>query len=114
MAIPHALPGQPIDVSPLGDRLGSALTTALFKGRDLEVMRLVLPAGKALPPHHVAGEITIHCLEGALQISLDERPPVVLKGAQMIYLGGAAVHGVVALEDSSALVTIALLGASGR
>ena len=45
MAIPHALPGQPIDVLPLGERVASEPSVALFKSQQLEVIRLVLPAG---------------------------------------------------------------------
>ena len=69
MALPHALPGQVIDVTSLGSRLPQARTTALFKSNDLEVMHLVLKAGKSLPPHKVPGEITIHCLEGAMSVT---------------------------------------------
>lgn len=60
MALPHARPGEPIDIRPLGVGLPAANTVALFKSDDLEVMRVV--------------------------------------------------DGVAALEDSSALVTIALRG----
>ena len=62
MAIHHAHPGEPIDVQPLGARLPEAKTSALFKSADLEVTRLVLLAGKSLPPHKVPGEITIQCI----------------------------------------------------
>jgi len=66
MAIPHALPGQVVEVQPLGPRLAHEKTVALFKAQDLEVMRLVLPAGRSLPPHKVPGEITVQCIEGAI------------------------------------------------
>ncbi|MFN4360802.1 MAG: hypothetical protein ACK4F4_08780 [Hylemonella sp.] len=69
MAIPHATAGQIIDIQPLGTRLAYEKTVALFKAQDLEVMRLVLTAGKSLPPHKVAGEITIQCIEGVLAIT---------------------------------------------
>ena len=70
MAIPHAQSGQVIDVGPLGPSLADKRTVALFKTDDLEVMRLVLTAGKSLPPHKVAGEITIHCMEGRIDVTL--------------------------------------------
>jgi quercetin dioxygenase-like cupin family protein len=108
MAIPHALPAQPVDVRPLGARLADARTTALFKSTHLEVLRLVLPQGKAFPTHQVAGDITIHCLEGRLDVTLAEGSQVLAAG-ELLYLPGGAPHGVVALEDTSALVTIALL-----
>ena len=107
MVIPHARPGQTVDVQPFGARLANERTVALFKAEDLEVMRLVLPAGRSLPPHKVPGEITIHCIEGALDVTADDQSHV-LRAGQLLYLQGAVVHGVTALEDSSALVTVAL------
>lgn len=107
MAIPHASAGQPIDVHPLGERLAGEKTVALFKARDLELMRLVLTAGKSLPPHKVAGEITIQCIEGVLDVTVDGRSQV-LRAGQLLFLAGGALHGVTAIENASALVTIAL------
>ncbi len=107
MAIAHAQPGQPVDVSPLGPRLAGEKTVALFKSEQLEVIRLVLQAGKALPPHKVPGEITIHCLEGRMAVGADGTQHVLAAG-QLLYLGGDVLHDVRALEDASALVTIVL------
>jgi quercetin dioxygenase-like cupin family protein len=107
MAIPHASAGQTIDVRPLGSRLASEKTIALFKASDLEVMRLVLRAGKSFPPHKVAGEITIHCIEGAIDVTADGTSHV-LRAGQLVFLSGNVSHGVTALEDSSVLVTVAL------
>lgn len=108
MAIEHARPGQAVDVKPfLAQTLTSAVTTALFKSRDLEVMRVVLQAGKSLPPHRVPGELTIQCIEGALQITVAGTVQTLRQG-QLLYLLGDAEHSVLALEDASALLTIAL------
>ena len=107
MALPHAQPGQPVDVAPHGARVATEKTAALFKSDDLEVMRLVLPAGRALPPHRVAGDITVHCLEGRLRLDVDGRA-CELSAGQLVYLPGGATHDVRALEDASALVTVAL------
>lgn len=107
MALPHALPGQAIDVRPLGAQLAQAQTTALFKSIDLEVIRLVLRAGQELPPHQVPGEITVQCVEGAIDVTTGNQSHV-LRAGQLLYLAGGVVHGVVAQEDASAIVTIAL------
>lgn len=88
MALPHALPGQAVDVRPLGERLGGERTTALLKWRDLEVMRLVLKPGATLPPHKVAGEITIQCLEGRLSVR-SEDATTVLGAGHLLFLNGA-------------------------
>jgi quercetin dioxygenase-like cupin family protein len=107
MAIPHALPGEPVSLQPLGSRLATEKTAALFKSRQLEVIRLNLLAGKSLPPHSVPGEITIQCIEGEIDVAVDGVSHV-LGAGQMLFLEGGAPHGVVALQDSSALVTIVL------
>lgn len=107
MAIPHATPGQLIDVRPFGLRLQSEKTTALFKSEQLEVIRLVLQAGKSLPPHSVAGEITIQCIEGRINVTVSSQSHL-LEAGEMLFLARSASHGVVAIEDSSALVTIVL------
>ncbi len=107
MAITHASPGRPVDVLPLGASLPAHRTTALFKSRDLEVMHLVLTAGKSLPPHAVPGEITIHCIEGRLDVGLDGGR-VELAAGQLLFLEGGASHDVRAVADASALVTIVL------
>ena len=48
MALQHASSGDVIDVRPYGARIDGAQSIALFKSTQLEVMRLVLPAGHAL------------------------------------------------------------------
>lgn len=107
MALPHAIPGQILDVRPLGENLLTGKTAALFKSHDLEVMRLVLRAGKVLPPHKVPGEITIQCLEGVLSVDVDGSTSR-LEAGELVFLAGGAPHSVMALTDASALVTIAL------
>lgn len=111
MAIAHALPGQVIDVQPLGGELSKAHTVALFKSEDLEVMRLVLQAGRAMPPHRVPGEITLQCMEGVLHVSIDGES-CELRAGQLMYLSGGTMHGVLAKEDASALLTVVLSSAS--
>ena len=108
MAIPHAHPGQVVEVRPFGSRLPDERTAALFKASNLEVMRLVLHAGKSLPSHKVPGEITIHCLEGVFSVSA-EGINHILRAGQLLYLPGNVIHSVLAMESASALVTIALV-----
>jgi quercetin dioxygenase-like cupin family protein len=73
----------------------------------LEVIRLVLPTGKSMPPHKVSGELTIQCLEGRLDVTVAGVSSVLQAGELMFLLGDAA-HSVTALEDASALLTIVL------
>jgi quercetin dioxygenase-like cupin family protein len=107
MSIPHAQPGQAIDVSPFNQSLSEQRTVALFKSAQLELIRLVLFAGKSMPEHQLRGEITIQCLEGVLDIQIDG-VSTLLQPGQLMFLLGHVPHSVTALEDASALVTIVL------
>ena len=112
MALPHAESGQIIDITPPGSRLRSTVSTALFKAEDLEVMRLVLLAGKGIPPHKVAGEVTIQCIEGVVEVSSQDVRT--LDAGKMLYLRGDEVHSLRALEDASVLLTIFLDRRNGK
>jgi quercetin dioxygenase-like cupin family protein len=107
MAIPHATPGQVIDVRPLGPALSNTVTTTLIKTARLEVLRLVVPAGKDIPSHKVAGEITVQCLEGRVAFTALGQTRE-LHAGQMCYLSGGEEHLVKGLDDASVLVTILL------
>jgi quercetin dioxygenase-like cupin family protein len=107
MAIAHATPGQVIDVRPLGTALSKTVTTALIKTDRLEVIRLVIPAGKVIPPHKVAGEVMVQCLEGRIALTALGTTREIDAG-QMCYLSGGEEHSVEGLEDSSVLLTILL------
>lgn len=108
MALQHAAPHEPWDVAPLAERLAATPTSALFKSRQLEVIRLVLAAGKSLPAHKVAGEITLQCIEGKIRIDAQGREQR-LGAGQLMYLPAGEVHAVTALSDASALLTIVLV-----
>jgi quercetin dioxygenase-like cupin family protein len=107
MSIPHAQSGEPILVAPYAQGLSQQRTVALFKSAQLEVMRLVLLAGKSMPAHKVSGELTIQCIEGTLNVEVDG-VATLLQAGQLMFLLGQVPHSVTALEDASALVTIVL------
>ena len=107
MALPHVISGQPTDVQPLGSGLTNARTVALFKTEELEVIRVVLHAGRSFPSHKVPGEITIQCLEGKIEVTADGHSQR-LDAGQLLYLSGGVPHSLFGIEDASALVTIVL------
>lgn len=86
-------------------------TQALFKAKDLEVMRIVLPAGKRVAEHSVPGSITVQCLGGQVELSMPGKTAI-LSAGQFAYLGGGVPHGLHALKDSDLLVTIAIVGSA--
>jgi quercetin dioxygenase-like cupin family protein len=107
MTIPHAAPGQLLDLRPLGSELRNTRTAALLKTPQLEVIRLVLPAGTEIPSHRAPEAITVHCLEGRVAfISLGKTQE--LSSGQLLYLPAGVEHAVRGLEDASVLVTLQL------
>jgi quercetin dioxygenase-like cupin family protein len=107
MSISHALSGEAIDVKPFASQLAEQRTVALFKSDQIEVIRLVLATGKSMPTHRLAGEMTIQCLEGELDVVVyDER--TLLRAGQLLFLHGDVPHSVTAGAPASALVTIVL------
>ena len=92
---------------PLGDALSQAQSIALFKSDQLEVLRLVLPAGHVMPTHRVDGEITIHCLEGHVTVDMGG-VPTELPAGHLLFVRGGVTHALHARAAASVLVTIVL------
>lgn len=112
MAQPHARPGEPFSVAALAGRSGGERTTALIKGHQLEVVRLVLPAGKSLREHSAPGEVTVYVLAGEVDFGVSDAEHRMGAG-DFIHLAAGQPHWLRAVSDMSALVTIAL-GDPGR
>ncbi len=107
MAQKHAESGEVIHVAPLGPALASATTTAIIKAAQLEVIRIVLHAGKSLREHQTPGEITVQCIEGSVEFSMPDRTTVLNQG-DFLHLEAAVPHALRAIADTSLLVTICL------
>ena len=106
MSIQHAKPNEIVPL-PLGAALANSRTTTLVKTDDLELIRLVLPAGKEIPMHQAHGEITVQCLEGRISFTADSKTQELMPG-QLLYLRTGEPHALKAIENSSVLVTILL------
>jgi quercetin dioxygenase-like cupin family protein len=106
MSIQHAAPGEVVNLL-LGDSLANAKTSTLVKTADLELIRLVLPAEKAIPTHKAPGEITVQCLEGHVIFTAAGKTQDLTAG-QLLYLKAEQPHSVQAIEHSSVLVTMLL------
>ena len=107
MAIPHAKSGDLIDIGPLGPALVGTATHVLVKSSTLEVIRLVVPAGKDIPEHKAPGDITVQCLEGAVDFIAEGRTQRLVPG-QLLYLAAGTAHALHGVEHASVLVTILL------
>lgn len=107
MARPHLASNEITRLEPLGAQLQHTESYALFKSAQLQVLRLVLPAGKTLPRHAVPGEITVQCLEGAAQFTADGQHQR-MQALDFLYLTGGVAHEITAETDCCLLVTIRL------
>ena len=107
MSLPHATSGDLINIAPLGDKFDAAVSHAFLKTEHIELMRLVLPAGKSMPEHWVEGEVTLQCLEGAFDLEAHGKRQTVQPG-QMVYLAARVPHALHARENTSVLMTVLL------
>ena len=107
MAIPHAKPGEVVDVRPLGSSLASSQTATLFRAEQVEVIRLVVPAGKEIAVHKAKGEIVVQCLEGKVAFTAFGKTQN-LEAGQLLYLPTGEPHTVKGIENASLLLTILL------
>ena len=107
MATPHTQPGEVVDVRPLGSALASAQTATLLRAGQVEVRRLVVPAGKEIAEHKAKGEIVVYCLEGKVTYTAFGKTHN-LEAVMLLYLPTGEPHSVKGVEDASLLLTILL------
>ncbi len=107
MALHHAKSGEVVDLQPLGPKLKETKSAAIIKSDHFEAIRLIVRAGAEIPAHKVSGNITLHCLEGRVELELDDTS-IDLKANEWVYLDGDETHSVRGIEDSSLLLTILL------
>jgi quercetin dioxygenase-like cupin family protein len=107
MALPHAKPGEVVDVRTLGSSLASAQTHTLVRAEQVEVIRLVVPAGKQIEEHKAKGEIVVQCLEGKVAFTAFGKAQS-LEAGKLLYLPTGEPHSVMGVEDASLLLTILL------
>ena len=107
MAIPHAKPDEVVDVRPLGSALASAQTKTLVRAEQVEVIRLVVPAGKQIDEHKAKGEIVVQCLEGRVAFTAFGKTQT-LEVGKLLYLPTGEPHSVKGIENASLLLTVLL------
>jgi quercetin dioxygenase-like cupin family protein len=107
MAQPRARSGALMSARPLAEQLAGSRTQALLKATQLELIRIVLPAGKHLLEHAAPGEITVLCIEGRVRFTTPAVQHTMACG-DLIHLSAGEPHALVALDDASLLLTICL------
>ncbi len=105
MATHHAQPGEIVDLGTWADDLQKNMTKVVMKSKDMEIARLVIPAGKVIPDHKVSGPIIVHCIQGRINFTAMGMTQK-LNNGQLLYLQSSEPHSLEGIEDSVILLTI--------
>jgi quercetin dioxygenase-like cupin family protein len=89
---------------PVGETVAVSKSTTLLKSAGLDLIRLVIPAGKEVPPHKAPGEITVQCIEGRVLFEHDGGA-VEMQPGDLLYLCPQEIHSLKGIVDSAVLVT---------
>jgi nucleotide-binding universal stress UspA family protein/quercetin dioxygenase-like cupin family protein len=98
-------PGDVVDFRPLGTGLSAAKTNALARTDELEIIRLIVPAGKDIPEHKAGGAVVVHCLEGRVTLTALGKKQNLQMG-ELLYLPSGEPYSIKGVEDASLLLTI--------
>lgn len=101
----HIEEGEVVNLRTLNNDLSPDETNALVKTSDMEVIRMVMPAGKETRDHSVKGEVSIHCLEGTIELDIEGEKQE-LNEDDWLFLERDRDHAVRAVTDAVLLVTI--------
>ncbi|TXH94615.1 MAG: hypothetical protein E6Q72_05830 [Pseudomonas sp.] len=111
MALHHAHSGEVIGL--LDHSQTPALQSqAIVSTPELEVMLLCLRAGKEIPPHAVAGSLTLLCLQGRVEVQAHGRWQAMGVHDHM-YLAGHVEHALRAPTGAVLLVNLQRISESG-
>jgi len=92
---------------PLGAGLYGSKSETLLKTEGLELIRLVVPAGKEITTHKSPSEVTLQCIEGRVAFTYDGYTEE-LQAGELLHLCPGEPHSVKGIENSSLLLTLRL------
>jgi len=105
MATHHASPGEIVDLATWAQDVPNEKTKVIAKTDEMELVRLVLSAGKEFAGHKVSGPCVIHCITGEVECPAMGTTQALTSG-QLLYLMPGEPHAVRAVVDSVVLLTI--------
>jgi quercetin dioxygenase-like cupin family protein len=89
---------------PLGDAMSGAKSATLLETNQLQLIRLVVPAGQEIPPHRVPAEVIVHLIEGHVSLVHDGCGAEMQPG-DVLFLCPQELHSLRGIKDSTVLVT---------
>jgi quercetin dioxygenase-like cupin family protein len=74
---------------------------------QVEVIRLIVPAGKEIAEHRAKGEIVVQCLEGRMAFTVFGKMQN-LEAGKLLYLPTGEPHVAKGIENASLVLTVLL------
>lgn len=105
MATHHASPSEIIDLETWAQDLPHEHAKVIVKTHEMELARLVFPAGSEFPDHSVSGPIVVHCIKGEVEFTAMGETRI-LKPGQLLYLMPDEPHSLRAITNAVVLLTI--------
>ena len=65
-----------------------------IQGREVVQVRVEFPTGAVAAKHSHPGEELVYVIEGVLEYRLDERPPVIVKAGEVLFIPNGTHHEV--------------------
>ncbi len=109
MATHHASPSEIVDLETWAQDLPNEHAKTIVKTHEMELARLVFPAGGEFPEHRVSGPVVIHCVKGEIEFTAMGATQI-LKPGQLLYLMPDEPHSLRALTNAVVLLTIIFKG----
>jgi quercetin dioxygenase-like cupin family protein len=94
-----------VDLRPARSEYKQLKAENLLKTKAAEVVRLIVPKGKEIPPHRAPGELLVQCIEGRVAFTAMGETRELTPG-QMLHLPADKHHALRSLEDSSLLLIV--------
>ena len=104
----HLSSNEIVSLTPFGTEIRDNKTRAIVKTDEVELIRLVIPAGKELPTHQAPGPMTLQCLEGKIAFSAMGKTQILASG-DLVFLFAGEPHSLTGIEDASLLLTIVFI-----
>ncbi len=108
MATHHAAPGEVVNLETWAQDLPEEHSKIITKTGQMELARLVLPAGEVVGRHHIEGPLIVHCLSGNIDLAALGQSRNLGSG-ELLYLPAGEKFTLTAKHHSLVLMTFVFI-----